>query len=100
VPHHGKVGLNRGAMLTLRTGHNSRWGAPSQWHAAPAPDLIVIDTLDKLAAHGHGVGGYRRDCRRPFSVSMPALIRERSAESPVVGMTPLPCPGCGGISPT
>ena len=24
----------------------------------PAPDLIVVDTLGKLAAHGHGVGGY------------------------------------------
>jgi hypothetical protein len=23
----------------------------------PAPDLIVIDTLGKLAAHGHGGGG-------------------------------------------
>ena len=65
----------------------------------PAKDLIVIDTLGKLYAHGHGVGGYCRDCRRLFSVSMAALIHERSAESPV-GMTPLPCPGCGGISPT
>src|ERR1700687_3802342 len=52
VPHHGKLGLNRGAMLALRTGHNSRWGAPSQWPAAPARYLIVIDTLDKLAARG------------------------------------------------
>jgi hypothetical protein len=67
---------------------------------SPAPDLIVIDTLGKLAAHGHGVGGYCRDCRGLFSVSMPALIHERRAESPVVGMTPLPCPGCGGIAPT
>jgi hypothetical protein len=62
----------------------------------PAPDLIVIDTLGKLAAHGHGVGGCCRACRRLFSVSMPALIRERGADSPVVGMKPLPCPVCGG----
>jgi hypothetical protein len=68
-------------MLALRTGHNSRWGAPSQWPAAPARYLIVIDSLDKLAAHGHGVGGYCRDRRRLFAVSMPALIRERRAES-------------------
>jgi hypothetical protein len=26
---------------------------------------------------------------------MPALIRERGADSPVVGMKPLPCPVCG-----
>jgi hypothetical protein len=48
---------------------------------SPAPDLIVIDTLGKLAAHRHGVGGYCRDCRRLFSVSMPALIRERASRA-------------------
>jgi hypothetical protein len=62
----------------------------------PAKDLIVIDTLAKLYAHGHGVGGYCRDCRRLFSVSIVVLIRERGADSPVVGMKPLPCPVCGG----
>ena len=62
----------------------------------PAKDLIVIDTLGKLYAHGHGVGGYCRDCRRLFSVSIVVLIRERGADSPVVGMKPLPCPVCGG----
>jgi hypothetical protein len=35
--------------------------------ASPA-DTIVLDTLGKLYAHGHGVGGYCRACRRLFSV--------------------------------
>jgi hypothetical protein len=51
--------------------------------------VLVLDTLAKLHAHGHGVRGYCRACRRLFSVSMPDLIRDRGADSPVVGMRPL-----------
>jgi hypothetical protein len=47
-------------------------------------------------AHRHGLSGYRRDCRRPFSISMPPLIRERGAHGRVVGLNPLRCPVCGG----
>ena len=51
--------------------------------------VLVLDTLAKLHAYGHGIGGYCRACRRLFSVSMPDLIRDRGADSPVVGMRPL-----------
>jgi hypothetical protein len=30
----------------------------------PAADLIVIDPPGKLCAHGHGLNGYGRFCRR------------------------------------
>jgi hypothetical protein len=33
---------------------------------SPAADLIVLDTLGKLHAHGHGIGGYCRPCPRTF----------------------------------
>jgi hypothetical protein len=33
-------------------------------------------------------------------VSIIALTRERGAYSPVVGMKPLPCPVCGGLTIT
>jgi hypothetical protein len=61
-----------------------------------AADLIVLDTLGKLRAHGHGLNGYCRACRRYFNVAMPALIAARGPESPVVGMRPLRCAGCLG----
>jgi len=32
----------------------------------PAADLIVLDTIGKLYAHGHGLSGWRRACRRLF----------------------------------
>jgi hypothetical protein len=48
-----------------RSGVNQR--TPS-----PAADQIVLDSLGKLAAHGHGVGGYCRACRRLFWVSCSA----------------------------
>jgi hypothetical protein len=63
--------------------------------ASPAADLIVLDTLGKLYAHGHGLNGYCRSCRRYFRVPMPVLIATRGADSPVVGMRPLTCAGCG-----
>jgi hypothetical protein len=59
--------------------------------ASPAADLIVRDTLGKLHAHGHGLSGYCRPCRRFFLVTMPVLIAARGADSPVVGMRPLRC---------
>jgi hypothetical protein len=62
---------------------------------SPAADLIVLDTLGKLYAHGHGINGYCRPCRRFFRVPMPVLIAARGADSPVVGMRPLRCAGCG-----
>jgi hypothetical protein len=31
---------------------------------SPLADLIVLDTLGKLAEHGYSVGGYCLDCRR------------------------------------
>jgi hypothetical protein len=44
-----------------------------------ARDSIVLDTLGKLYAHGHGIGGYCFVCQRIFDVSIVALIRERAA---------------------
>jgi hypothetical protein len=35
---------------------------------SPLADMIVLDTLGKLYARGHGVGGHCRACRRLFSV--------------------------------
>jgi hypothetical protein len=62
----------------------------------PAADLIVLDTLGKLADHGHGVGRYCLPCRRYSGVPMPVLIAARGADSPFVGMRLLKCAGCGG----
>ena len=64
--------------------------------ASPAADLIVLDTIGKLYAHGHGINGYCRTCRRYFRVPMSVLVTGRGADSPVVGMRPLRCVGCGG----
>jgi hypothetical protein len=61
-----------------------------------ARDFIVLDTLGKLYAHGHGIGGYCLDCQRLFVASLPKLITERGGDARVVGMKPLTCPGCQG----
>jgi hypothetical protein len=63
---------------------------------SPAADLIVLDTIGKLHAHGHGLNGYCRPCRRFFKVPMPVLIAARGADSSIAGMRPLMCAGCGG----
>jgi hypothetical protein len=63
---------------------------------SPAADTIVLDTLGKLYAHGHGLSGYCRPCRRFFRVSMPVLIAARGADSRAVGMRPLRCAVCLG----
>jgi hypothetical protein len=60
-----------------------------------AADAIVIDSLGKLHAHGHGINGHCRSCGRYFMVSMPTLIAARGPDSPIVGMRPLTCAGCG-----
>jgi hypothetical protein len=64
--------------------------------ASPAADLIVLDTLGKLYAHGHGITGHCRSCQRYFRAPMPVLIGLRGADSPVVGMRPPACAGCDG----
>jgi hypothetical protein len=63
---------------------------------SPAAELIVLDTIGKLYAHGHGLSGYCRPCRRFFLVPMLVLIAARRADSPVVGMRPLRCAACLG----
>ena len=63
---------------------------------SPAADLVVLGTIGKLYAHGHGLSGYCRPCRRYFRVPMPVLIAARGADSPVVGMRPLRCAACLG----
>jgi hypothetical protein len=37
---------------------------------SPGADLIVLDTLGKLYAHSHGIGGYCLVSQRVFDVSM------------------------------
>jgi hypothetical protein len=61
-----------------------------------AADLLDLDTIGKLYAHGHGLSGYCRPCRRFFLVPMPVLIAARGADNPVVGMRPLRCAACLG----
>jgi hypothetical protein len=56
-----------------------------------------LDTLGKLHQRGHGIGGYCLICRELFAVDMAALVAERGADSPIVGMKPLRCPSCGGV---
>jgi hypothetical protein len=63
---------------------------------SPNADLIVLDTLGKLYAHGHGMRGYCLTCQRVFAVSLPALIKERGDDCRYIGMKPLTCPGCQG----
>jgi hypothetical protein len=75
----------------------------------PRMHTIVLDTLGRVAAHGHGLVGWCLDCsaryrpatpaaeqpRAGFDVDMAALIAERGAEAHVVGLRPPPCPRCG-----
>ena len=62
---------------------------------SPLADLIVLDTLGKLYAHGHGIGGYCLDCRRLFAVSLTVLMLERGRDYSPIRMAPVRCPGCG-----
>jgi hypothetical protein len=62
---------------------------------SPLADLIVLDTLGKLAGYGYGVGGYCLDCRRLFAVSLAVLMLERGRDCSPIRMAPLRCPGCG-----
>jgi hypothetical protein len=62
--------------------------------AASARGFIVLDTLGKLYAHGHGIGSYCLVCQRVFLVLLPSLITERGGDARVAGMNPLMCPGC------
>jgi hypothetical protein len=60
----------------------------------PAADLIVIDTLGRLYAHGYELTGYCRVCRRYLRVPMLALIAARGADiivrSPASSRSPAP----------
>jgi hypothetical protein len=70
---------------------------------------IVLDTLGKLRAHGHGLNGWCLDCaaryrpaapaaewvRAGFDVDMAQLIAERGADAAIVGLRPPACPRCG-----
>ena len=56
----------------------------------------MLDTLGKLYAHGHGIGGYCLVCQRIFDASIVALIKERGGDCRYVGMKALTCPGCQG----
>ena len=44
-----------------------------------AAGLIVLDTIGKFHAHGQGLSGRCRACRRHVIVPMPVLIAVRSA---------------------
>jgi hypothetical protein len=75
----------------------------------PRMPTITLDTLGRLAAHGHGLAGWCLDCsaryrpsapaaeqtRAGFDVDMAALIAERGANARIVGLRPPPCPRCG-----
>jgi hypothetical protein len=75
----------------------------------PRMPTITLDTLDRLAAHGHGLNGWCLDCsaryrpsapaaelpRAGFVIDVAALIAERGAEAHVVGRAPPACPRCG-----
>jgi hypothetical protein len=75
-------------------------------------EMIVLDTLGKFHRHGHGPFGWCCNCGNPsrywadvkarrtpqlaqFDIDLPALIRERAENSPVVRMEPASCPRCG-----
>jgi hypothetical protein len=78
---------------------------------APMPDMptIKLDTLNRLAAYGHGLGGWCLDCsaryrpatpaaeraRAGFDVDIAALITERGPAASAIRMAPVPCPRCG-----
>jgi hypothetical protein len=74
--------------------------------------MIALDTLGALHRHGHGLFGWCGNCgaasrywaevkarrtpqRAQFDIDLPALIRERGADSPVMTMEPVSCPRCG-----
>jgi hypothetical protein len=59
---------------------------------SPAADLIVLDTLGKLADHGYGIGGYCLACRRLFNVSLTVLMLERGRDCSPIGMAQLRWP--------
>src|SRR5690348_3521184 len=72
-------------------------------------DAIIIDTIGKLHEYGNTLHGFCSDCAARYrmdrmsqnppsswTVDLPALIAERGADSPVVGMAPVRCPYCGG----
>ena len=46
---------------------------------------IVLDTLGKLHAYGHGLFGYCHACDRHFDVPLPALIVARGCRQPAPG---------------
>jgi hypothetical protein len=70
---------------------------------------IILDTLGKLYAHGHGLVGWCLDCagryrpatpasekvRSSFDVDMATFIAERGADAAISGLQPPPCPRCG-----
>jgi hypothetical protein len=56
---------------------------------SPLADLIVLDTLGKLADHGYCLA-----CRRLFGVSLTVLILERGRDCSPIRMSPLRCRGC------
>jgi hypothetical protein len=70
---------------------------------------IILDTLGRLAAHGHGLDGWCLDCsaqyrpavpaaqrvRAGFVIDMAALIAERGTDTAIVALGPPPCPRCG-----
>lgn len=73
-------------------------------------EWIVIDTLGKLLEQGFGLriccddcaARYRRDApdaspTAMFKVDLPALIAQRGTNCRLIGMAPLPCPGCRGM---
>jgi hypothetical protein len=93
--------LRPGMRSMCRTSHPTRIISPvgasgAQVARWPPPTFVVLDTLGKLPAHGHGLSGYCLACQRMFMVSLPALIKERGGDSKVAAMRPLACPGCGG----
>jgi hypothetical protein len=75
----------------------------------PRMPTIVLDTLGKLYAHGHGLDGWCLDCsaryrpsapaatqaRAGFDIDMATLIADRGAGARIVGLAPPACPRCG-----
>ena len=60
--------------------------------------MPVLDTLQKLLDHGHGLFGYCLTCQRSFDIDLPALIAECGSDIPVVGMRRVQCPTCGAVA--
>jgi hypothetical protein len=69
---------------------------------------IVLDNIGKLYAHGRSLDGWCLDgagryrpatpaverVRSSFDVDIAALIAQRGADAPIVGLQPPPCPRC------